>query len=107
MRLAKVIIPRLAWIAISSACLLADPALRIVSPPDGAVFEPGQTMHVQVSATGGTFLGVALLGQDAIPWPQTILTSPPYDFWVALPSKMDRRRNLWVLDRASASRVGE
>jgi len=91
MRFANTIPPSLvrpALIAIASASLLADPVLRINSPANGAVFQPGQTMQVKVSATAGAFLGVVLAGPDPIPWPETILTHPPYEFFVAIPSSI-------------------
>jgi len=50
----------------SSGAVLAQSTLRIVSPKEDAVFNPGQTVTVIVEATGGPFEEVFIVAGDPI-----------------------------------------
>jgi len=63
---------------------LAAQSLQIASPAGGAVVNPGQTVTVNVSASG-TFQEVAIIGQSPIGINQ-VLNSPPYQFTIQVPN---------------------
>lgn len=67
-----------------SAIASAQLALQITSPADGSVVTPGQSVSVKVSATGGVFKEVVILGKDPLPMSQS-LTAPPYEFTIQIP----------------------
>ncbi len=66
--------------------LHAQPSLQITSPADGTVVSPGQSVTVTVSASG-TFLLVALVGEDPLGFSQG-LSAPPYNFTLTIPSNI-------------------
>jgi len=65
-------------------CLRAEDALKITSPTDGAVMNPGQTVVLTVSAAGGPFTGVSFLASGNFLTAQ-VLTAPPYQFSFTVP----------------------
>ena len=72
-----------AWILTAS---LSAQTLQIVSPVEGTVFHPGQTMVVTVDATPLAFKTVVVGG---ILGPPQSLSAPPYQFRMRIPSKID------------------
>jgi Big-like domain-containing protein len=68
-----------------SASLLAQPSLRITSPADGTVFHPGESIKVNVEASG-TFKMVMVIGYDPLggTFP---LSAPPYEFTIQIPDR--------------------
>ena len=81
-----------------SAVLHAASALRITSPKDRVVVNPGQTIQVEVSATGVSFVGVALTAPYPIKCAETVLTTPPYRFSVTVPAgARPRVYRIWAL----------
>jgi hypothetical protein len=84
----------LALVTITSDGLLAQPTLRITSPKDRTIVNPGGTVVVNVSASGAPFLGVIVIPHDPIGVVEG-LTSPPYQFSVAIP--MTIRPGLYTL----------
>ena len=67
-----------------SAVLSAQPSVQITSPADKTIVRPGQTLNVQVTATGGTFQRVVIIPGQPLPWSE-ILTTPPYNFSIQIP----------------------
>src|SRR5882724_1117130 len=72
----------------SSGAVLAQPTLRIVSPKEDAVFNPGQTATVIVEATGGPFEKVYIIASDPIGGSEEELGAPPYKFTVNIPREI-------------------
>jgi hypothetical protein len=67
-----------------SGLLSAQPALQITSPANGTVVNPGQTLVVRVTASGGPFQAVWL--NTSLPeGPPNVLTTAPYDFTIQIP----------------------
>lgn len=75
----------LTLLLISASPLGAQPTLQITSPVNGATVAPGQVLNITVSASGGTFLGVGVLGTYPFPSAQP-LAAPPYQFSVQIPA---------------------
>ncbi len=71
-----------------SVALQAQPSLRITSPTDGTVFNPGQTIPVMVNAAPATFQTVIVAGDLPLGFSQ-ILTAPPYQFQMPIPSNIN------------------
>jgi hypothetical protein len=67
-----------------SSVLFAQ-SLQITSPTDGTVVAPGQSLSVSVTATGGTFQQVVVMGDGPIKMTAP-LAAPPYNFTVQIPS---------------------
>ncbi len=85
---------RLAQILICCALpvgAFAQPELQITSPADGAAFGFGQTVTVNVRASGGTFRLVSLIPESPLHTDQ-FLTTPPFKFSIQLPSNLRARR---------------
>jgi hypothetical protein len=61
------------------------PSLRIVSPPNGTVVKPGDTIHVTVAAVGD-FTGVMVVGADPLSDSKG-RTRPPWKFSIKVPKK--------------------
>lgn len=88
---------RIGWagVAMICACMFVpcsvlraqtQPLLQITSPADGTVVHPGDSVSVVVTpAAGVTFQEVAIFPHDPLVSGQ-VLTSPPYDFTVQVPS---------------------
>jgi len=62
----------------------AQPALQITEPPAGTVINPGQTVVVTVSASGGPFSSVGIVVPGYV-YGSDILDSPPYQFSFTMP----------------------
>jgi hypothetical protein len=60
-----------------------SPSLQIISPSDGAVVHPGQLLNVTVVVTGGSFIGVQVVGEKIGISPP--LSAPPYQFTLRIP----------------------
>jgi hypothetical protein len=66
-------------------CAQAQPSIKVTSPAEGAIVNPGQTLTITVAVSGGAFDEVAARA----PWDPSIsksLTSPPYQFTFTIPS---------------------
>ena len=72
---------------ISVAPLRAQPTLQITSPADGTLVGPGQSLTVNVAASGA-FQQVAIVGGDPIGF-NGPLTTPPYQFTIPIPSAIN------------------
>jgi hypothetical protein len=70
-------------LAISSCALAgllsAQPSLRIISPANGTRVAPGQSVDVEVVASGGTLRSVGILAPGYLKG-DSVLRSPPYRF---------------------------
>ena len=98
-------VPRsLLGLLLSGACLGAQPALQITSPPDGTVVAPNQTVTVMVTASGGSFTKLGLIGQNPIGFSQP-LTAPPYQFTIIMPA--DISPGSYAVTAAGALAPGE
>ena len=76
------------FVVLIHACALwldAQPTLQITSPSDGAVFSPGQTITVTVTASGSGFSSVFVIGQDPLGF-SARLSAPPYQFSLPIPA---------------------
>jgi len=70
--------------------------ITIMSPANGTLVTPGQTITIQVATAPGTsFLAVQVVGQDIGFAPP--LTAPPYSFNLTIPSNVIGPRNLTAL----------
>jgi len=65
----------------------AESPLRITNPTNGMVVNPGQTIQMNVSASGGAAKGVGIIGWDRIGM-SNFLTSRPYQFGITIPPKI-------------------
>ena len=78
-------------LATDVACLsplVAAPTVTITSPADGAVFHPGQTLDITVTATPLAFRTVVVTVGDLHPSGRTeVLTAAPYRFRIRIPSR--------------------
>jgi hypothetical protein len=80
--------------------LLAQPSLRITSPADGTLVNPGQSLKVTVEASG-RFQQVILIG--AQPMGGTVpLSAPPYEFTIKIPNRISPRRYSLTADGCTA-----
>jgi hypothetical protein len=68
-----------------SPLLSAQFSLQITTPANKTIVRPGQSLAVQVSATGGTFQQVVILAGHPLHSSQ-ILTAPPYNFTIQIPT---------------------
>jgi len=85
----------------ASALGFAEPTLRITSPVDGVVVNPGQTVKVTVEASGGPFQAVFIIGHYSIGATRP-LAVPPYEFDVYIPEKIQPGKYL-ITARGSTS----
>lgn len=67
--------------------LSAQALLQITSPTNGAIVNPGQTMVVDVSASGMVLAAARITAQDPIKSGQ-VLIAPPYQFSITIPTKI-------------------
>jgi hypothetical protein len=67
--------------------LFAQAELKITEPTAGTVVSPGQTITVNVSASGGPFTSVGIVAPGHMNG-DYILRSPPYRFSFTVPSKV-------------------
>ena len=94
----RVVLLVLGLILPSSVAAQEDPAslisdsLRIVSPPEGAVFQPGQAMTVVVSRAAETSFFMVALGIEDITFQSK--RQPPYEFSVTIPHDYTGRRKI-------------
>jgi hypothetical protein len=86
-RLAAIPVP-IVMVCTLTTALRAQPTLKITSPADGTVVSSGQTLVVKVGAAPAAFQRVLVVGDDPIGESQ-ILTSPPYEFQLQIPSDID------------------
>ena len=71
---------------LSAHTVNAQPRLQITSPVDGSVFEPGQSITVNVSVDpSASFTSVGIVVEDVGFGPAAIRTAPPYSFVLTLP----------------------
>jgi hypothetical protein len=78
--------PRHSLVAIlflATTALPAQPTLRITSPADRTLVNPGQSIKVTVEASG-RFFAVSVIGWQPIRSGET-RNAPPYDFTVEIP----------------------
>ncbi len=68
-------------VGVSAQPALAEAKVQITSPQDGAVFRPGDIVHVTVSTSGAMFEGVVVFPEDPIDVPEPV-NFPPYRFSV-------------------------
>jgi hypothetical protein len=75
----------------ASANLLAQqkPDLKITNPSAGTIFAPGQTVTVNVAATGGPFTSVGILSPPGTINGLAVLTAPPYQFSFTIPTQVE------------------
>ena len=85
------VLGRILWVLGLTSSVFYAQSLQITSPADGTVVAPGQSVAVHVTATGGPFQQVVVMGGGPIPWSQ-FLTAPPYDFTIQIPSNISPRR---------------
>jgi hypothetical protein len=76
--------------ALALTSLVSAQKLQITSPADGTAVSPGQALPVTVAASGGTFKDVVVIGEDPI-GSSPMLSSPPYQFTVQIPSAISPR----------------
>jgi hypothetical protein len=76
---------------LASGCVLAQPTLRITSPPEGTLLHPGQSFVVTVEASPPeAFHGILILGGGGLV--SRPLDRPPYRFDVEVPKHITPRR---------------
>jgi hypothetical protein len=74
---------------------IAQVGLQIVSPGDGSIVKPGQTITVEVSTGAGTSFGaVGIVLQNIGFGPYATRVSPPYVFSVTIPNDVVGRRKI-------------
>src|SRR6266550_6341404 len=61
---------------------------QIISPANGTIVAPGQTVSVAVSAAGVSFTSVGIVTQDIGFGPTAITTKAPYVFQVTIPNNI-------------------
>jgi len=80
-----------AWLTLGIASAAYAQTLRITSPSDGAVVNPGQTLSVTVSADPAAVQGVAIFGQSPL-GSSALQTSAPYKFLIDVPADITTGR---------------
>jgi hypothetical protein len=73
------------------ASLHAQPTLKITSPANGTVFNPGQTITVSVNPSGPGFSMIGLGGEDPLGFAGFVSTSP-YQFSIQIPTTITPKR---------------
>ncbi len=86
----------------SSALLQAQSVLQITSPTNGTVVKSWQTILVDVSSSVQSLTGVMVATQDPIITSQ-VLTAPPYQFSITVPTQIAPGLYTLVAEAASAS----
>lgn len=66
------------------------PDLKITNPSAGTIFAPGQTVTVNVAASGGPFTSVGILSPPTTINGLAVLTAPPYQFSFTIPAQARR-----------------
>ena len=85
-------------LAISSCALagllVAQPSLRITSPPDGTTFHPGEslTVTVEASPTEAPFVAILVTGPDPLPYGRQDSEARPYRFTLQIPEHAPPKR---------------
>jgi hypothetical protein len=69
---------------VVGGALFAQPSLRITSPPDGSVINPGRLLKVTVQASGA-FMQVTVISGDPIGFTKPLL-GPPYESQFGFPT---------------------
>ncbi len=85
------VLGRILWVLGLTSSVFYAQSLQITSPADGTVVAPGQSVAVHVTAAGGPFQAVVILGGGPLGMSQ-ILTAPPYDFTIQIPSNISPGR---------------
>lgn len=76
---------------------MAQPTLRITSPPEGAIVNAGQVLTVTVEASPtDAFKEVVVIGHDPIGFSQ-VLDQPPYKFTLPIPLQITPRRGGYMI----------
>ncbi len=76
-------------LSFTTALAQAQPTLRITSPAEGTVIQPGETVRFQVEASGN-FKSVSVGGENPIS-SSDVRTSPPYEFTIQIPTRIGLR----------------
>ena len=77
--------------------LMAQPTLRITSPPEGTIVNAGQVLTVSVEASpASAFKAVIIIGEDPIGFSH-VLEQPPYEFTIPIPLKITPRRGGYMI----------
>jgi hypothetical protein len=69
----------------SPAQTTSGPTLQIVSPVNGTVVNPGQTVNVVVEPSPGTTFELVIAGIAELPRVRDLKDSPPYEFTLTIP----------------------
>jgi uncharacterized protein YjdB len=72
------------WISFGLATTAWAQNLLLTSPSNGTVVNPGQTLSIAVTVSGGVVTNVFVVGENPIGWSQ-VLVSPPYQFTIQMP----------------------
>jgi len=83
-------IRELITLCLSFSPLVAQ-SLVITSPANGAVVNPGQLLTVSVAASG-TFQEVLVIGGTTVGPSQQVLSAPPYQFTIQVPTTISPRQ---------------
>jgi len=100
--------PRIVALAVfllGAGSALRAQTLQIVSPADGTVVSPGQVVLVTVAASGAQFEMVTLFGKNPLPQ-GNVLTTPPYEFSIQVPSDIGLGRYTFFADGATGPGQG-
>jgi hypothetical protein len=81
------------------------PTLQITNPAPGTVVNPGQTVVVNVLASGGPFTSVSVLPTFDVNNDILLLTAPPYQFSFTVPSQS--RPGLGAISAIGSTAAGE
>jgi len=88
----------MAFCAFNPTChLMAQPTLRITSPPEGTIVNAGQVLTVTVEASpANAFKQVIIIGANPIGFSQ-VLEQPPYKFTLPIPLHITPRRGGYMI----------
>jgi hypothetical protein len=79
----------LALLCSASVLFSAEPILRITSPADGTVVQPGEMVTFKVEVSGGV-KEVIVIAEDPIENSQ-LVTGPPYEFTIRIAARISLR----------------
>lgn len=88
----------MAFCVFNPTChLMAQPTLRIASPPEGAIVNAGQVLTVAVEASpANAFKQIIIIGGSPIGFSQ-VLEQPPYKFTLPIPLEITPRRGGYMI----------
>jgi Bacterial Ig-like domain (group 2) len=89
------------YILMPMALLAQQPSLKIISPADKTVVHPGETLTVEIEATG-SFVAIIVFTNNPFPWSETA-TQPPYKFTLSIPNDIDLGRYKIVANGSTKS----